>query len=226
MKNTLFSLLSLFSLVCMTYSCQDDNENGTADIGTGSWYYESPHFVFDYSSDYIRINMGSPANTKSWAVEDIKRSFPLLADEKMKAYFEGIDFLSEDQMNIKMQFAEGRKENLKANYRLKDHFLEVSLDAGDLERLSGKKLNIPKISFRYISSAEGNLTLCFDKIYVTAMASMMLDQILDMVLPSLIPAYPHLPEIAQSAIAASFKTQVNQILEQTRTLEIGINLKR
>lgn len=226
MKNTFIFFLFLFVGVIFYSSCSDDNSsNDKLPIDSGTWYYQSPHFAFDYAEDSVRIEMGSPNNTKAWAVKDIQQDFPTIAHEKMGAYFKGIKFLPDNKLSIRMQFADGKQDSLKASYSLSSDLLEVSLDAEDLERISGKKLDIPRISFNY-SEEEEQLKLFFGKTYIQAIASMMMDTLLDMLLPSLIPAYPSMPDAVKTMIASAFKSQVNQILQNTRTLEIGLNLSR
>ena len=166
--------------------------------------------------------MGMAGNL-TMAPQEISNLFIYFAGEKMGDYFKGISFRTHESMFIHMELGNGTQDSLKASYRQHNGLVGITLDANDLKRLTGMYIPIPEISFHYLID-NGKMTLYLDKSYIQFLTATMIDQVLDMMLPSIIPNFDRIPEMAQKAMKASFKKQINEILEKTQELEIGINL--
>ncbi len=226
MKNKTFYSIITLCIAFIGFSCtnsEDDQNNVLA----GIWNYQSPHFAFEYSEDSIAFDMGM-GGKKSLSAEDLNSMFYGMAQEKMGAYFNGIQFVSANELKVRMQMASGDADSLKATYIGKGDIIEIELDTTDLGRINGKTMNIPKISFKYTADAE-QMTMYFDKSYVTMLWAMMHDQLLDMMIPMMIDI-EQVPERARDAMLAavkvSFKAQIDNILDKTQKIEIGMIFKR
>lgn len=226
MKNKLFHSITVLCMALIGFSCSDDDTKNTKDL-LGAWGYVSPHFVFEYAQDSVVVTMdkGKP---KAWAVKDIRTNFLDMAQEKMGDYFRGMEFVNEKELNIRMLFADGAEDQLKASYLCKNDIVQVSLDTADIKRLTGKTLNIPKISFKY-SIEGGQMQMYLDKSYIQSIVSMMTDQLVKMLVPMMIDL-DKIPELVRPAVTKAMeeelKNQIPGILEQVKQLEIGINLGR
>lgn len=222
MKNKITCLLTALFIVLTICSCTDnDNEHKTL---SGKWNYKNPHFTLEYEGDSVGLNMG-PLGYQAMAIKDINRMFPVIAHEKMSEYFKGIDFRTGGEMMIYMEMGNGIADSLKASYKQDRGLIGVTLDAADMERLTGSKISIPEISFHCLQEQD-NLILYFDKAYVQFISQMMLDKLLDMMLPAVIPNYDKIPPMGQIAMKASMKEQINGVLFKTQKLEIGVNMSR
>lgn len=224
MKTKLLNLFAIITIIMTIVSCDTEDEKALP-YTTGTWSYAAPHFVFDYASDSLQITMGSPDKKMIWAVKDLQAMFLQVAHEKMSDYFKGIHFISDKMLSIDVEIPFAGEINIPACYLAKDDFLELELDATSLKELTGENMNIPKISFK-CSYEPDHLMLYIDKVYLQVVASMMMDQILELMLPSIIPAYPMMPPPVKAMIINSFKQQINQIFENTQQLEIGIKFVR
>lgn len=222
MKNKIICLLATLFVAFIIFSCTDDDKG--RETLSGKWNYKNPHFALEYEGDSVALNMG-PLGYQAMAIEDINHMFPVIAHEKMGEYFKGIDFRAGGEMVIYMEMGNGIADSLKASYRQDGGLIGVTLDVADLERLSGSKINIPEISFHCQQDQE-NLTLYFDKAYVQFISQMMLDKLLDMMLPAIIPNYDKISPMGQMAMKKSMKEQINGILIKIKKLEVGINLTR
>lgn len=222
MKTKLIYSLAILFIAFMGFSC-DDKDDKTPDIA-GAWNYENPHFVFEYAQDSISVTMAQ-GKKKSIAVEDLKAIFLNMATEKMKDYFTGVEFNAGNQMKIKMQLKDGAESSLKATYIQSDDVIGVTLDADDLQALTGTSMQIPSISFKYTVSQD-HLLMYFDQVYVQTVVSMMQNKIVDMLLPIMGVDVSQLPESVVNQIKEGIKAQIPVILDNIIRLEIGFNLTR
>lgn len=212
-----------FLLAILTFSmisCEDDSqENPNL---TGSWNYQHPHFVFEYATDSVTIET-IPGKKMSLAVTDIKDMFMGMAAEKMGAYFQGITFTSNRELEIGMRIDQAPAQ-LKAGYVQSADLLQVTLDTNDLKQLFHTSMNIPALSFKYTLEASA-LRIYFSQTYLETIVYMMKDQLVELIAPLLAV---NVPEAMRPAVLPKIKEslhqQIPQILDQIRRLEIGFYL--
>lgn len=214
----------MIAWIGFSFTSCDDKEDGNSNIA-GNWNYEKPHFEFEYASDSVSIVM-MKGQKKSWAVKDLKAAFLDMANEKMGDYFKGLTVQPNNQLLIRMAYQSGKEDSLRAEYKQSDDILQITLNKDDLEKLAGSAAAmIPPISFNY--SLHGNeMTVYFDKAYVSVLYSMMGDKIVPMIVSMMGIDISKLPEDAQKQVIDGIKMQISGILENIRKLEIGFVVSR
>lgn len=223
MKTKVIYSVAILLIAFLGISCNDKDDK-QPDI-SGAWNYENPHFLFDYAQDSVSIIMGQ-GKKKSIAVEDLKKTFLDMATEKMGDYFTGVEFNSGNKLKIKMQMKGGVQGTMNADYILTNDIIQVALDTNDLKELTGgAAVQIPAISFKYAVNGD-KMQMYFDQVYVQTVVSMMMDKIVDMLLPMMGVDTEHLPETVLTQIKAGIKAQIPVILDNIIRLEIGFNLTR
>ncbi len=211
--------LLLLSVITCLVSCNknDQDENPLANQ-YGS--YEEPYFVFEYATDTIQMQ------DKKIAVEDFKKLFTAMAAEKMSAYFKGIHFGENQEMQIDIMKSDGTNSTVSAFYNLSDSYMQVTLSSDFIGSLSSKAdMTIPSISFHYRLDGK-RLSMYFDKSYVTVIYAIMKDKLCRAIAGMMGMDLDLLPDSAQSAILKGIEQQIDAILNQVQKLEIGFVLTR
>lgn len=217
MKKLLYAVFILLAVISVT-SCEEEDQN--PDL-SGEWKYREPHFKFGYAEDTVRIAMGR--ESMKIAVEDLKTSFSVLADQKMGEYFEGLNFGDNHQMEIRMRMGDQTKSALHACYEQSGDYIQVELDSTEMKMLTnGAVSQIPVISFSYIIS-NNELQMYFNKNYIQVVYLMMSDKLMDMLIANVMHQNPAtFPAPAKEAI----KAELDQVLRNITQLEIGFKLSR
>lgn len=222
MKKTLYYLLAIFS-VWSAVSCNDD-EKEVASL-TGKWDYARPHFEFEYASDSIVIEMYQ-GRKLAVSTEEFKKMFLRLATDKMQDYFQGIDVVSANDMEIIARMQTAETFRIGAEYEQTAEFIEVSLDRDDMQQLLGEKADmIPAVSFRYTLQS-ANLTMYFDKAYVRTIYAMMENRIVPMIVDGMGIDFDRLPESVRQKVIDGVKQQIALVLDRIERLEIGFVLTK
>lgn len=222
MKTKIIYSIAILFIALMGISC-DDKEKNEPDIA-GAWNYEKPHFIFDYAQDSISIVMDK-GKKKSFAVSDFKNMFLGMASEKMKDYFTGIEFNPGNKLKIKMQMKNGDQGAIGADYIQRNDVIQVILDTNDLKQMmpQGVAPKIPAISFKYTVSPD-KMQMYFDKVYVQTLVLMMMDQMVDMLIPMM--GMDNMPPAVLEQAKKGIKAQIPPILDNILRLEIGFFLTR
>ncbi|CCZ81683.1 hypothetical protein [Odoribacter laneus] len=218
-KFFLFSLISMLAIALCACSDNEDEPNSLL----GTWQYEQPHFEFEYAQDSIVISMGQ-YRKMSIAVKDLKTMFLSMAKEKMGDYFKGVTFSDDNTLKVNMSLQNGTPATLGATYKVDERYIEVALNSADLAQLTGGIApDIPKISFIYQQKGD-ELLMYFDKTYLKNMIAMMQDQLLSILLPSIIEGFDQFPDTMKQIISGSVKEQIATIFDNTLKLELGFTL--
>lgn len=221
MKNQFIRFIVVAFVVVLGFSCSDDDSNISS--LSGKWSYTDPYMVFDYEKPTVDFTMGS-AGSRSFTPKQVIDYYMVFGGEKMKNYFTGVNFRADNQLMIYMKKANNVQDSLKARYRLSGDLVGISIDTADLRRVSGMRIPPLEISFHYSQSGD-NMMLYIGKEYLELLVRTQMDMILNMALPQFIPNYDRIPPVGQAAMKASFKNQINVILENTTRLEVGVQFK-
>ena len=222
MKRTLYYLLAVFTVLCAV-SCNDDEKELPS--LTGIWNYTRPHFEFEYAADSIVIEMYQ-GRKMAVATEEVKEIFLRMATVKMQDYFQGIEVISANRMNITAKMQTAQPFKIGADYDQTTEFIEVSLDKKDMQQLVGEKADmIPAVSFRYTLQNE-TLTMYFDEAYVRTIYAMMENRIVPMIVDNMGIDFEHMPEGVRQQVIEGVKKQIPLILEKIISLKIGFVLTK
>lgn len=160
------------------------------------------------------------------ATEEVKEIFLRMATVKMQDYFQGIEVISANRMNITAKMQTAQPFKIGADYDQTTEFIEVSLDKKDMQQLVGEKADmIPAVSFRYTLQNE-TLTMYFDEAYVRTIYAMMENRIVPMIVDNMGIDFEHMPEGVRQQVIEGVKKQIPLILEKIISLKIGFVLTK
>lgn len=223
MKNKLIYFMAVLFTAFTCFSCSDSDNDENSDL-SGSWKYKTAHFTLEYPEENIPLpdgmklgdlipNLGEIGNLTAIPVSLINMGLPSFADDKMKEYFKGIEFISDSELKVLYKMG-GEEGSIKAVYKVQKDFIEVTLDKEDLKVISGKDLTIPKFSLNYDLS-NGKLTLFLNKAAIQGMITPLMPMLIQSLLPNTTPQEQ-----------AGFIAYVGTILAKATKLEIGAVLER
>ena len=220
MKKNLLSIISILSIMCISFtSCDDDDP-----VTKSSYDYDSAIFNFEYSESTIDLNVpgGKNISIESSKVTPMMLGF---AHEKMSSYFRGIDMYSNNKMAININMNQ-MPVTMDATYKILGNQISISLDMASLNPES--KVNIPPLSLVYQPSENG-ISIYADKdllkVYVIN-NPMIKSKITELMAKSLIKDYETLPEAAKAGIRGQMDTAINDIFSKINKIEIGAVLKK
>lgn len=221
---TFTKFLMLSTIFASFAACEESDKKSDNLLDNTSWTYQAPRVEFEYNGDTLSFSTGD-AEYK-FTPAQLKGMLAGMAGEKMGAYFTGLDFGKQSALGNNLVISmvmDNAPETLGARYICDGKYVAVNLDSDDLERISGRRLNIPVISLNYLfDDSENTLTLYLDKSYI----ALMVGQMLPMLVGSIVDGYEMLPESVQTAILEGFRGQIISVLNNTKRLEVGAILKR
>ena len=220
--NTLKKLLTVVAMVATFASCSssDADEIGkNPSLQNTTWEYNKPICEIEYPKDSIEISMGAAGQKMSFAPEQIVELYNSFAGEKISSYMRYFKFIDNKTMEVGY-VADGEDGVINIGYNQVDKYIQV-----DMSVINPK---MTKISVNYTIKHEGTnsyMDLYFEKAYILIMAQQMLPSFLPNMMGSIIPGFEMMPEMAQQAIITSFTSQINNILMETNSLKVGMQLK-
>lgn len=217
----IISILFIAILGLLNLSCSDQDESADKLAGT-YWSYQKPHFEFEYATDTIVFQMMQKQIKIS--VRQLKGMFTAMAQEKMSAYFKGIYFQDHLTLLLNIQNKQQIPFKIPAQYMCDENYLQLTVNIGGMQSGMNSPMNgIPPISFKYYIE-NNQLTMYFEKVYIQVIYSIMGDSIASMVIKAMGVDFSHAPEGMEEMAKKAIQEQINEILQQTKRLELGFVL--
>ena len=221
MKNKLIHLISILLLTATCFSCSNDDNNNSDEYLIGTWNYSGEtndiHFEFEYNSDKISFPEGMiPSGILSKDIPNgidvslIKMMLPGIGNKYMSKYFQGIKFISEDEMEILMTVKE-QPITLKTNYITQKDIIKINIQSPGFKELLGTMIPVNSIDLNYkINNDE--LTVYLNTLYV---------KIILIAVPTILDS-AELPEEQKTIIKEFIQTFSNNL----ETFEFGVKLTK
>ncbi len=217
----IISIIFIAIVTLLNLSCSNQDEPTDKLAGT-YWSYQKPHFEFEYATDTIVFQMMQ--KQIKIGVKQLKGMFTAIAQEKMGAYFKGINFQDHQNLVLDIQNKQQIPFKIPAQYMCDENYLQLTVNLGNM--LSGMNFpmnGIPPISFKY--HIESNqLTMYFEKVYIQVIYSIMSDSIVSMIIKAMGVDFSHAPEGMEEKAKQAIQKQINDIFQQTQRLEFGFVL--